>query len=114
MFVFNFQKRIPEVFLRKVVLKICIKFTGKHPCRRVISVKLLCIFIEITLRHGFFPDNLLHIFSTPFLKNTFALLLLYFENKAFYNSVYLSVIVCHFYHNVFFFLYNQTIIVEQA
>ena len=33
-------------------------------------------FIEITLRHGCSPVNLLHIFKTPFLKNTFGGLLL--------------------------------------
>ena len=27
--------------------------------------------IEITLRYGFFPVNLLHIFRTPFPKNTY-------------------------------------------
>ena len=32
-----------EVFLRKAILKICSKFTGEHPCRSVISIKLLCI-----------------------------------------------------------------------
>ena len=31
----------PEVFLRRGVLKICNKFTGEHPCRSVISIKLL-------------------------------------------------------------------------
>ena len=30
----------PEVFLRKGVLKICSQFTGEHPCRSVISIKL--------------------------------------------------------------------------
>ena len=30
----------PEVFLVKGVLKICSKFTGEHPCRNVISIKL--------------------------------------------------------------------------
>ena len=30
----------PEVFLRKGVLKICHKFTGEHPCRSAISIKL--------------------------------------------------------------------------
>ena len=30
----------PEVFLGKGVLKICSKFTGEHPCRSVISIKL--------------------------------------------------------------------------
>ena len=35
-------------------------------------------FIEITLRHGCSPVNLLHIFRTPFIKNTFGWLLLHF------------------------------------
>ena len=52
----------PEVFLGKGVLKIYSKFTVEHPCRSVISIKLLCNFIEITLRHGCSPVNLLHIF----------------------------------------------------
>ena len=60
-----------EVFLGKGVLKICSKFTGEHPCRNAISIKLLCNFIEITLRHGCCPVNLLHIFRTPFLRYTY-------------------------------------------
>ena len=31
----------PEVFLEKVVLKICSKFKGEHPCQRVICATLL-------------------------------------------------------------------------
>ena len=34
------------------------------------KVALLCYFIEIALRHGCSPVNLLRIFKTPFLKNT--------------------------------------------
>ena len=60
----------PEVFLENGVLKIYSKFTGEYPCQSVISIKLLCNFIEITLRHGCSPVNLLYIFRTPFLKNT--------------------------------------------
>ena len=37
---------------------------------------LLCNFIEITLWHGCSPLHLLHIFRTPFLKNTSEWLLL--------------------------------------
>ena len=66
----------PEVFLVKSVLKICSKFTEEHPRRSVISIKLLFNFIEITLRHGCSPVNLLHIFKRPFLKNTSGRLLL--------------------------------------
>ena len=37
-----FRSSHPEVFLGKGVLKICSKFTGEHPCRSAISIKLLC------------------------------------------------------------------------
>ena len=50
----------PEVFLKKAVLKICSKFTGEHPCRSAISIKL-------------------HIFRTSFLKNSSGRLLLIVE-----------------------------------
>ena len=43
----------------------CSKFT-EHPCRSVISIKLLCNFIEITLWRGCFSVNALHIFRTTF------------------------------------------------
>ena len=47
-----------------------------HPCRSVISIKLLCNFIEIALQYGCSPVNLLHIFRTPFTKNKSERLLL--------------------------------------
>ena len=59
----------PELFLGKVVLKIFSKFTGEHLCRSSISIKLLSNFIEITLRHGYSPVNLLHIFRATFPKD---------------------------------------------
>ena len=65
----SLQKQPPEVFLGKGVLKISSKFTGEHPCQSVISIKLLCNFVKITLRHGF-------SFRTPFYKNTYGGLLL--------------------------------------
>ena len=60
----------PEVFLGKGVLKICNRFTGEHPCRSAILIKLQSNFVEIALQHGCSPVNLLHIFRTPFPKNT--------------------------------------------
>ena len=60
----------PEVLVGKSVLKMCSKFTGEHSCRSVIPINLQGNFIEITLWHGCCPANLLHIFRTPFLKNT--------------------------------------------
>ena len=55
----------PELFLGKGVLKICSKFTGEHPYRSVISIKLQSNFIEITLRHGCSLVALLHNFRAP-------------------------------------------------
>ena len=63
------RSSLPEVFLETGVLKICSKFTGKHPYRSVISIKLL-----FTLRHRCSPVNLQYIFKTP--KNTSGRLLL--------------------------------------
>ena len=37
----------------KDVLKICSTFTAEQPCWSAISIKLLCNFVEITLRQGF-------------------------------------------------------------
>ena len=55
----RFRSSHPEVFFRKRVLKICSKFTGEHPCRNVIWIKLQSNFIEIALRHGCSSVNLL-------------------------------------------------------
>ena len=75
----NIRSSRPEVFLGKGVLKICSKFTGEHPCQinpSLISIGFQRNFIEMTLRHGCFPVDLLHIFRTPFPKNTSGWLLL--------------------------------------
>ena len=64
----HFRSSRLVVFLAKGILKTCSKFTGEHPRQSVISIKLLCNFIEIALRHGWSPANLLHIFRTPFLR----------------------------------------------
>ena len=37
----KYKSSHPEVFLGKGALKICSKFTGEHPCRCAISIKLL-------------------------------------------------------------------------
>ena len=65
----HFRSNPLGLFLRKGVLKICSKSTGEHPCRSVISMKLLCNFIEITFWHGYSPLDLLYIFRTHFYKN---------------------------------------------
>ena len=74
----------PEGFFAKGILKICSKFTGEHSCRSVISIKLLCNFIKITLRHGRSTVNLLHIFRTTFPKNTSEWLLLSTEKVSYF------------------------------
>ena len=61
----------------------------RHPCRSVISIKFLSNFNEITLRHGFYPINLLRIFRTPFSRNTSGRLLLNFFKALQYIQQYL-------------------------
>ena len=75
----------PEVFLRKGVLEICSKFTGKSPYG-------LCNFIKITLRHRCFPVNLLHIFRKHFYEHTYGGLLLFgiFPEKCWVISQWLK------------------------
>ena len=66
-----------EVFLGTCVPKICRKFTGEHPWQSAELIMLQSNFIEIALRHGCSPVNLVHIFRTPFPRNTFGWLLSY-------------------------------------
>ena len=63
------QKQTSELFLWRSVLKKCSKFTGEQACQSVISIKLLCNFIEIALWH-WCSTALLHVFRTLFNKNT--------------------------------------------
>ena len=67
----GFRSTRQELFLGKSVLKRCNKFTGEHPCRSVISIK-------IALRHGCSPVTLMHFFRTIFSKKTSGWLLLRF------------------------------------
>ena len=74
-----------QVFLGKGFLKICSKFTGEHPCRSGISIKLLCNFIEITLRHGCSLVNFQTTFSyehalTAASESSFATITRHFDN----------------------------------
>ena len=48
------------------------------PLGKFESCELPCNFIEITRRQGCSPVNLMHLFRTPFPKNTLGLLLLKF------------------------------------
>ena len=65
----------------------------RGPCRSVISLKLLCNFIEITLPNGCSPVNLLHILRTPFLKNTSEWLLLLVRHPGLFSMIWEN----HFY-----------------
>ena len=85
-----------QVFLIKAVLKICSKLTGEHPCRSVISIRLQSNYIEITLWHGGSPVNLLHIFWTPFLKNTSGRLFLHFISNLNVERTYVPLKVFSF------------------
>ena len=87
-----------EVFLGKAALKIWSKL---HPCRSVISIKLLCSYIEITLLHRYAPVNLLHIFRTLFTKNTSGWLLLKRANAKFFLLRIMSMFYLNPIYNTF-------------
>ena len=92
------------------VLKICSKSAGEHPCRSVISTKLLCSFIEIVLRHGCSPVNLLHFFSTRFYIKTYGGLLLFLHVFLLYSFSKFGIYVCFLYylhHGFVFFHYKN-------
>ena len=59
------------------------KFTGEHPCRS----EHIYNFIEIALCDGRSPVNLLHVFRTPFAKNTSGWLLLYYVSYYFVYAI---------------------------
>ena len=76
---YSFTSSRPEVFLKNAVLKIYSKFTREDPCRSATSIRFLGNFIEISLRHGCSPVNLMDIFKTAFAKKTSGRLLLFFN-----------------------------------
>ena len=83
------------MFLGKDVLKISSKFTGERQCGSAILTKRN--FTEIALWHGCSPVNELHIFRTPFPRNTYGGLLLYFLSC--YSKLYFqlkSTLWCEF------------------
>ena len=53
-----------------------------------VAIKLQSNFIEIALWHGCSPVNLLHIFRTPFPRNTSGWLLLYTRYFAQFGTIY--------------------------
>ena len=75
----NIRKQPPTGVPRKRCSEKMQQIYMRHLCQSAISIKLQSNFIEITLRHGCSPVNLLHIFRTPFLKNTSGWLLLNME-----------------------------------
>ena len=94
----------PDEFLEKVILKICSNFKGEHPNRSAISIKLQSNFIEITLRHGCSPVNLLHISRTTLSRNTSVLRI---------NLLSISVITFSWHQKVVFAaLYFHIIVAE--
>ena len=73
------QKQPPRCVLRKKCSDNMQQIYRRTP--------MLCNFIEITLWHGCSPVNLLHIFRTPFPKNTSGWLLLYRDERLVWNGL---------------------------
>ena len=84
----HFRRSPPQEFLKKVDLEICRKFKREKRWLSVIAIKFLCKFIEITILHGCFPVDFLHICSTAFLKSTCGEMLLTLVNKCFSEAYF--------------------------
>ena len=67
---FNTEGALQRCFQEKVSSKYTASLNGEHPCQNVISIKLLCNFIEIAVWHEYSPVNLLYILRTLFPKIT--------------------------------------------
>ena len=88
-----------EPFLGKGLLKVCSQFIPEHPCRSVISINLLCSFIQIVLWRKCSPVNLWNISRTIRGSSNQCLLeqinieyiswLQYFLNQPLYDKKYL-------------------------
>ena len=61
---------LQRCFQEKLFSKYTASLNGEHPCQNVITIKLLCNFIEIAVWHEYSPVNLLYILRTLFPKNT--------------------------------------------
>ena len=90
-----------EVFLEKGVLKICRKFTAEHQCQSEISIKLQSNFIEIALRHGYYPVNFLHIFRPTFPRKSLGSCFCRVQDSPQINHCLISVQIGSYFWSVF-------------
>ena len=65
------MRKVSDMYYKKVVLKKCTIFTGKHLCW-----SLFCNFIKKRLQHRCFPVNIAKFLRTFILKNICERLLL--------------------------------------
>ena len=93
--IFSFQKQPRRGILKKRCSENMQQIYRITPMPKRYFDKVALQLIEITLRHGCSPVNLLHIFRTPFLKNTSGWLLLSFD-KCLYICSYLITFLSHF------------------
>ena len=87
----KYRSSPPEVFLGKAVLKICSKFTGEHPCRSAISIKLLCFALSKWASHKIFLSNVCQKISVKFNLNT-GLMEIFTENCCVYKGLKIGIL----------------------
>ena len=73
---------VQRCFEKKLLLKLCVEFTGKHLCRSFfneVAGLQTCNFIKKRLQYRYFPVNFVKFLGTPILKNIYELLLLHLK-----------------------------------
>ena len=78
-------KQPPKGVLRKRCSENMQQIYRRTPIPKCDFNKVALRLIEVTLRHGCSPVNLLHIFRTPLTKNTSGRMLLFMVKDFFYN-----------------------------
>ena len=84
-------------FLMRVVMRVCSGFVVQLRCQSVISIKLLCRFIEATLRRWCFPVNLLSFLRAPLVggptEGCFCLLQRHYHHLLFILKAHLHIAI---------------------
>ena len=116
-----YKSSLPGVFLRKDITKISSKFTGEHPCRSLISIKMICTstWVFCCISRAPFCNNI----SGELLPVLVLLLVIikirgwYSKRSSIENFVMNCSLFLHSFSHLFFYKptpYNQSILIHKS